>query len=123
EEAAATGTVRVDDVREIRRAADRAAELTGQLLAFARRQVIAPRVIVPGVIVGRAHRMLVRVLGEAIEIATVVPSSPWRIRADPAQLEQVVLNLALNARDAMPDGGRLDLTVDHVSVAHGERHA
>jgi two-component system, cell cycle sensor histidine kinase and response regulator CckA len=94
-----------EDVEEIRRAADRAAALTRQLLAFSRRQVLQPRLLDLNQSVAEMQRMLRRLLGEDVELATRLDPHLRRVRADPAQVEQVILNLAVNARDAMPDGG------------------
>jgi PAS domain S-box-containing protein len=91
--------------------ADRAAELTRQLLAFARRQPLEPRVVSLGRLVGDMAEMLRRTLGEAIEVETVIAGGLWNTLADPAQVESAVLNLALNARDAMPNGGRLTMEI------------
>jgi two-component system cell cycle sensor histidine kinase/response regulator CckA len=94
-----------EDVEEIRRAADRAAALTRQLLAFSRRQVLQPRLLDLNQSVAEMQRMLRRLLGEDVELATRLDPHLRRVRADPAQVEQVILNLAVNARDAMPHGG------------------
>ena len=96
---------------EIRRAGERAADLVGQLLAFSRKQVLRPRVIDVGPLVDDLSRMLQRVIGERIDLATHTPSTPLCVTVDPNRLEQVVLNLATNARDAMPEGGTLTLAV------------
>jgi signal transduction histidine kinase/CheY-like chemotaxis protein len=89
---------------------DRAARLTRQLLAFSRRQVLQPRSLDLTAVVDGLQKMLHRLIGEDVELA-VTPAVPCRITADPGQVEQVLLNLALNARDAMPRGGRLTITV------------
>ncbi|MBI2840029.1 MAG: GAF domain-containing protein [Acidobacteria bacterium] len=94
---------------EIRKAAERAASLTRQLLTFSRRQVIAPKVVDLTVIVAQMSNMLRRVIGEHIELVTRHGLRPIFVRADPSQIEQVVLNLAINSRDAMPGGGRLTI--------------
>jgi PAS domain S-box-containing protein len=103
----------VPDVREIEAAAMRAAGLTRQLLAFSRRQRVAPQMVdLHGVVAGM-ERMLRRVLPENVEL-TVVAHAPGTVFADPAQLEVVILNLAVNARDALPRGGRIEITVFEV---------
>jgi two-component system, cell cycle sensor histidine kinase and response regulator CckA len=96
-----------DEVNEITRAAQRAADLTQQLLAFARRRVIQPRVVGVGGLVRSTEKMLRRLIGENIALRTESPDDLWPIRVDPGQFEQVLVNLAVNARDAMPNGGSL----------------
>ncbi|HUP33601.1 MAG TPA: ATP-binding protein [Gaiellaceae bacterium] len=97
------------DIDEVRRAAQRAAELTRQLLAFSRRQVLAPRVVDLNAVVTDARRMLATLAGEHIELRLALDPRPALVRADPAQLEQVVTNLVVNARDAMPSGGTISI--------------
>jgi PAS domain S-box-containing protein len=98
---------------EIRKAAERAATLTRQLLAFSRKQVLVPEVVAVGGLIEEMSKMLRRLIGEDIELVTILPHSPAAVRADPGQLEQVLMNLAVNARDAMPRGGKLTI---HVAV-------
>ena len=110
----------------IREAAQQAAALTRQLLAFSRKQVLAPKVLDLNTIVAGMHTMLQRLLGETIHLVTIPFPDLGHVKADPGQIEQVVMNLAVNARDAMPDGGRLTietgpLRLDAVSARqHGE---
>ena len=92
---------------EIKKSGDRAAALTRQLLAYGRKQILQPKLVNLNTIVFDMHRMLQRLLGEDIEIRTHLDPGLGMIRMDPGQLEQILLNLALNARDAMPQGGRL----------------
>ncbi|MDY6981821.1 MAG: PAS domain S-box protein [Pseudomonadota bacterium] len=92
----------------IERSADRAAALTRQLLTFSRRQQITPEIFDPNAKLGSLSEMMRRALGEDITLETRLGSS-WLIREDPTQLEQIILNLSVNARQAMPDGGRLDI--------------
>ena len=97
------------DAEEIRRAAKRATDLTGQLLAVGRRSVLKPEFISPNVVINEMRNMLHRVIGDEIAVQFELdPAIPF-VLADPGQLEQVILNLAVNARDAMPDGGRLTI--------------
>jgi PAS domain S-box-containing protein len=118
------------EVDEIKKAADRAAALTRQLLAFSRQQVLAPKVLDLNSVVGNMDKLLRRLLGEDIDLFTVLEPGLARVKADPGQLEQVLMNLAVNARDAMPSGGKLTVetanvdldenyTRDHASVKPG----
>jgi two-component system, cell cycle sensor histidine kinase and response regulator CckA len=108
------------EVDEIKKAGERAASLTRQLLAFSRRQVLQPRVLDLNVVVAEMEKMLRRVIGEDIELSTHAAGDLGRVKADPGQIEQVILNLAVNARDAMPSGGRLTLQTDNVTLDETE---
>src|SRR5213082_585476 len=101
------GDVRREDVEEIRNAGLRAAELTRQLLAFSRRQVLAPKVLELNAVVANMDKMLRRLIGDDVELATALHTEAGAVNADPGQIEQVLLNLVVNARDAMPGGGRV----------------
>jgi PAS domain S-box-containing protein len=104
------------DVAEIMGAADRAAALTRQLLAFSRQRVVAPRVVDPNVIVAGMQKLLERLIGADIEFRVNLTAPTARVRIDPAQLEQVLLNLVVNARDAMPEGGTLSVDIGSTHV-------
>ena len=100
---------RRDDIAEIRKAAERAAGLTRQLLAFSRQQVMQVRVLDLNDVVADTQNMLGRLLGEDIALVTRLDPALGAVKADPGQLEQVIMNLAVNARDAMPGGGKLTI--------------
>ena len=108
------------NAQEIRAAAIRAAALTGRLLAFGRRQVLNPQVLRLDELITDLARMLGRMIGEDVALTLSLPKDTGSIRADPIQVEQVLMNLAVNARDAMAAGGRLAMTLANVDVA-GER--
>jgi signal transduction histidine kinase len=107
------------DIAEVRRAAERASDLTRQLLAFSRQQMLQPKVIDLGEVLHGMERMLRRLLGEDIELTLVAGRRTGRVFADPSQVEQVVMNLAVNARDAMPLGGRLSIETHNVHLDAG----
>jgi PAS domain S-box-containing protein len=107
---------RREDLEEIRKAAAGAAGLTRQLLAFSRQQVLEVRVLDLNEIVGGAGKMLQRLIGEDIELVTVLAPDLGSVKADPGQIEQVTMNLAVNARDAMPDGGKLTIETSNVEL-------
>ena len=105
------------DIKEISNAAERAASLTRQLLAFSRKQVLQMRAVNINEIVANVEKMLHRLIGEDISLTTRLDPGLALIRADPSQLEQVLLNLAVNARDAMPGGGNLIITTDNAELS------
>jgi two-component system, cell cycle sensor histidine kinase and response regulator CckA len=101
---------------EALRAGESAAGLTRQLLAFSRKQMIDPRVVQLNDVVRGVERLLQRLIGEHIELRTVTGAGLWPVRIDPGQFEQVLVNLAVNGRDAMPDGGRLTLATANAAL-------
>ena len=105
-----------EELGQIKRAADRAAGLTRQLLAFSRKQMLQPRVMRVNEAVREAGQLLERVIGEDIHLITCLDEDTWPVVADAGQLTQVVLNLAVNARDAMPNGGTLTITAGNLDV-------
>lgn len=104
------------DIRGIQQSAERAANLTRQLLAFARRQMIEPRVINLNDLILNLDKLLRRLIREDIELVTLPAPDLGQVKADPGQLEQVLLNLVINARDAMPEGGKLTLETANVTL-------
>ncbi len=107
------------DMIQIKQAAQRASELTKQLLAFSRQQVLQPRVVKLDRIIDGLKSMLGRLLGEDVELVLIAAPGLGRILADPGQIEQVVMNLTINARDAMPDGGKLSIETANVHLDAG----
>jgi PAS domain S-box-containing protein len=103
-------------VEEIRAAGERARDLTRQLLAFARRQVIAPMPLDLNTLVQSSGKLLRRVLGEDVALVTILQPDLWTVRCDPGQIEQIVLNLVVNAQGAMPSGGKLTIETANVEV-------
>ena len=108
--------VAASHLAEVRNAAGRAAELTKRLLAFARRQVTEPRVIDLNELVTGMQKMLARVIGEDVRLTTRLEETPWVVKVDSGQMEQVLMNLVINARDAMPRGGELAIETANVTL-------
>ncbi|MEX2156437.1 MAG: response regulator [Gemmatimonadales bacterium] len=104
------------DLEEIRKAAASAAGLTRQLLAFSRQQVLEPRVLDVNAVLASVEKLLKRLLGEDIDLVAALTPQLGAVKADPGQLEQVIVNLAVNARDAMPDGGKLTIETANVDM-------
>jgi signal transduction histidine kinase len=110
------GDQRRKDAGEILNAAEKAAQLVTQLLAFGRRQELRPQVLDLNLIVGNLESMLKRVTGESVELVLLLEPELAAVRADQSQLEQVLMNMVVNARDAMPDGGRLTIRTENVTL-------
>jgi CheY-like chemotaxis protein len=111
---------RADDVDDIHAAAERARDLTRHLLAFARKQVLAPVALDLNAVLRGSERLLRRVIGEDVELVVALAPELWCVRCDPGQIEQVVVNLAANARDAMPRRGTLTLETGNVKLEEGD---
>ena len=108
-------------VQRIQETVERATNLIKQLLSFSRRQIIEPQTLSLNRVVGDLSRMLQRIIGEDVELATSLTPDLWPVRVDPSQMEQVIVNLAVNARDAMPDGGTV--TIETANVVIDEAYA
>ena len=107
---------------QIRRSGEQAAALTGQLLAFGRRQMLRPVDLDVNQVVDNIQKMLRRLIGEHIELRVQLADNLKPVQADRSQLEQVLVNLAVNARDAMPSGGRLTIRTEHVTIGSRNGH-
>ena len=103
-------------MEEIKKASNRAADLTRQLLAFSRKQIIQPVVLNINHEVAEMDRMLRRMIGEDIDLVTILEPELWKVKFDPGQLDQVVMNLAVNAKDAMPEGGKLTIETANMDL-------
>ncbi|HXZ35851.1 MAG TPA: PAS domain S-box protein [Thermodesulfobacteriota bacterium] len=112
---------RREEVEEILKAADRATSLTRQLLAFGRRQILQPQVLDLNAVVMNMDKMLRRVIGEDVQLIASLRRDLWSVKVDPGMIEQVIMNLAVNSRDAMPNGGKL--TIETTNVTHDEEYA
>jgi two-component system cell cycle sensor histidine kinase/response regulator CckA len=110
------GSLAYDEAHEIKRSVQRGASLTRQLLAFSSRQATRPQLLAINDVVGGMDTMLRRLIGPEIEIEMILQPEITKVRVDPSQIEQVVLNLVVNARDAMPNGGRVTVAVDSVEL-------
>ena len=112
---------RREDVMEIRRSAERAASLTRQLLAFSRKQMMQPKVLNLNEVIDSLSKLLERLIGEDVIVKMEAGADLWSVRADPGQMEQVLMNLVANARDAMPEGGRLTIGTANIVVEHDDQ--
>jgi PAS domain S-box-containing protein len=109
-----------EHMQRIREASERASTLTRQLLSFSRREITEAQFLDLNLVVGSMSRMLQRVLGEDVRLLTVLDTDLWPLEMDPSQLDQIIINLALNARDAMPDGG--SLTIETSNIVLDDKH-
>jgi PAS domain S-box-containing protein len=104
------------DIEEVESAGQRAAALTGQLLAFSRKQVVQPQVLDLNTVVTGLTKMLQRLIGEDVELETSLDPDAWHVKVDRGQIEQIIMNLAVNSRDAMPEGGKLTIETSNVKL-------
>ena len=110
------GNPLLQDLQEISKSADRAAALTRQLLAFSRRQILQPKVLEIDTVVPEMDKMLRRLIGEDIDLVTILGAGAGKVKVDPRQIEQVIVNLVINSRDAMPDGGTITIETANVEL-------
>jgi PAS domain S-box-containing protein len=104
------------NIEEIKKAGRRSAQLTHQLLAFSRQQILQPQLLSLNQVLGDMSRMLERLIGEDIQLTTILNHKAGQVKVDPGQLSQIIMNLAVNARDAMPQGGKLTFETDNVTL-------
>jgi len=109
-------------IEETLKAGERAASLTRQLLAFSRKQIITPRVLDFNEILTGIEKMLGRLIGENVELLTILEPALWQVEVDPGQMEQVIMNLAVNSRDAMPKGGKLTIETANIDLRESYFH-
>jgi PAS domain S-box-containing protein len=112
-----------ENIEEIKSASERAADLTRQILAFGRRQIMEMKVLDLNVILKNLDKMLCRLIGEDIELATLLAEDLGKVKVDPGQIEQVIINLVVNSRDAMPNGGKLTIETANVELDEEYAHA
>nr|MBC8279060.1 PAS domain S-box protein [FCB group bacterium] len=105
------------ELNQVKKATQRASKLTYQLLAFSRKQVLKPEILSLNSLIADTKKMLHRVIGEDIELKTFLADDLWNVKADSGQFEQIVMNLCVNARDAMPDGGKLIVETENVNIS------
>jgi PAS domain S-box-containing protein len=110
------------NIEEVKKAGERAASLTRQLLAFSRKQVLQPKVFGLNSVISELEKMLKRLIGEDIELRTVLDRDTGTVKADPGQIEQVIMNLVVNARDAMPAGGKLTIETKNIDLGDDISH-
>ncbi|MBW2741090.1 MAG: response regulator [Deltaproteobacteria bacterium] len=103
-------------MEEIKKAGEKAASLTRQLLAFSRKQIVQPEILDINELLTDIEKMLGRLIGEDVELLTIPEPELWQVKIDPGQIEQVIMNLAVNARDAMPKGGKLTIETDNADL-------